>query len=159
MAQEAQLGARAYRMEDMLAELRRGVFTELAGADAIAAPRRSLQRHYIDTLVARLNFPSLAGLDDGQAALRAELRELKGQIAARAGQGDRTRRAHLQDLVDTIDKALDPRFAPAANPLAALLRGMGYQAEPAWAPDDQAACWPGPALPVAAQPNSLRSAP
>lgn len=147
MAQEAELGARAYRLEDMLADLRRGVFTELAGADAIPAPRRSLQRHYVDTLIARLDFPSQAGLDDGQAALRAELRELKGQIAARAGQGDRTRRAHLQDLVATIDKALDPRSAPAANPLAAVLRVMGYQEAPSWAPADLSACWPGPAQP------------
>ncbi|MFT7775524.1 zinc-dependent metalloprotease [Roseateles sp.] len=142
VAQEAELGARAYRLEDMLGELRRGVFTELAGADAIPVPRRSLQRHYVDTLIARLNFPSLAGLDDGQAVLRAELRDLKGQIAARAGQGDRTRRAHLQDLVDIIDKALDPRFAPAANPLAAMLRVTGYQADQAWSPADDPACWP-----------------
>ncbi|MEO6276865.1 zinc-dependent metalloprotease [Roseateles sp.] len=140
MAQEAQLGARAYRLEDLLADLRRSVFTELGGAAPIPAARRSLQRNYVDTLAARLNGINLMGQDDGEAGMRAELVELKGLIAAGAARGDRTRRAHLQALADTIAKALDPRFAPAANPAAALLRLIGNQAE-----EDPAsqACWPG----------------
>ncbi|WP_457352399.1 zinc-dependent metalloprotease [Roseateles sp. P5_D6] len=150
-AQEAQFGAQAYRLDELLSELRRGVFTELASGAAIAAPRRGLQRHYVDTLAARLNFTGLSiaglmGLDDGQAVVRAELRDLKGVISAKATSGDRIQRAHLQGLVDTIDKALDPRFAPAANPLASLLRVIGYQAADAWEPADQSQCWPWPAL-------------
>lgn len=140
MAQEAELGARAYRLEDLLSDLRRSVFTELASGAAIPAARRSLQRHHVDTLTARLNSANPLGQDDGQAGVRAELVELKGVISAGAARGDRTRRAHLQGLADTIAKALDPRFAAPANPAAALLRVIGYQA------DDGAAgpaCWPG----------------
>ncbi|MDR7297843.1 hypothetical protein J2X16_003192 [Pelomonas aquatica] len=140
IAQEAELGARAYRLEDLLADLRRAVFTELASGAAIPAARRSLQRHHVDTLTARLGTGNPLGLDDGQAGVRAELVELKGVISAGAARGDRTRRAHLQGLADTIAKALDPRFAPPANPAAALLRVLGHQA------DDDAAhqsCWPG----------------
>jgi hypothetical protein len=140
MAQEALLGARAYRLEDLLGDLRRSVFTELGGDVAIPAARRGLQRHYVDTLTARLNGVNLFGQDDGEAVVRAELVELKGVVAASAARGDRTRRAHLQGLADTIAKALDPRFAPQVNPAAALLRLIGHQA------DDGAAahaCWPG----------------
>jgi Met-zincin/Domain of unknown function (DUF5117)/Domain of unknown function (DUF5118) len=140
MAQEAQLGARAYRLDDLLAELRRSVFTELDTGVAIPAARRSLQRHYVDTLTARLNGFNPLGQDDGEAGVRAELRELKGVIGAGAARGDRTRRAHLLSLADAIDKALDPRFAPPPNPLAALLRVIGHQAEDGAA---GSACWPG----------------
>lgn len=140
MAQEAQLGAKAYRMDDLLADLRRSVFAELAGSAAIPAPRRSLQRHYVDTLTARLNLGNLAGLDDGEANVRVELRELKGLITAGATRGDRSRQAHLHSLADTIAKALDPRVAAPANPAAALMRLLGHNSE------DGAAwhtCWPG----------------
>lgn len=140
LAQEAQLGAQAYRLDELLADLRRGVFGEVGGSGAITAPRRSLQRQYVDLLAARLNAITLPGLDDGQAAMRAELRELQGVLGAGASRGDRTRRAHLQALVDSIAKALDPRFAPPASPLAALLRVMGQQADDRTA---GAACWPG----------------
>jgi Met-zincin/Domain of unknown function (DUF5117)/Domain of unknown function (DUF5118) len=139
VAQEAQLGARAYRLEDLLADLRRSVFTELPGGAAIPAARRNLQRHYVDTLTARLNLANPLGQDDGQASVRAELVELKGVISASAARGDRTRRAHLLSLADSIAKSLDPRFAPSANPAATLLR-IGYQAEDSAAPH---ACWPG----------------
>ena len=140
MAQEAQLGTRAYRLEDLLADLRRSVFTELPGGAAIPAARRNLQRNYVDTLAGRLNGINLMGQDDGEAGVRAELVELKSVIAASAARGDRTRRAHLQALADTIAKALDPRFAPAANPAAALLRLLSYEAEEGAASQ---ACWPG----------------
>lgn len=145
VAQEAQLGARAYRLEELLADLRRGVFTELAGGAPIPALRRNLQRHYVDALTQRLGGLSLTGLDDGDALLRAELRDLKASLGAAAAQGERSRRAHLLALADTIDKALDPRFAPPANPLAALMRMMGLRSgEPGEAFDD-AACWPAAA--------------
>lgn len=141
MAQQAQLGAQAYRLDDLLADLRRGVFTELAGAAAIPSPRRELQRHYIDTLTARLGVSNPMAQDQGEDGIRAELRELKTLAIAAATRGDRSRRAHLQGLADTIDKALDPRFAAPASPLATLLRVAGYQDdEPAWG---AAACWPG----------------
>lgn len=144
-AQQAQLGAQAYRLDDLLADLRRGVFTELAGAADIPAPRRSLQRHYVDTLTARLGGFNLIGLDEGEDSIRAELRELKTLTAAAATRGDRSRRAHLQGLANSIEKALDPRFAAPTNPLTSLLRAMGHRDDDAgwdsaW---DAAACWPG----------------
>lgn len=138
VAQQAQLGARAYGLDELLADLRRGVFAELAGSAAIPAPRRNLQRHYVDTLTARLGGFNPMGQDDGEASIRAELHELKAVITASAARGDRSRRAHLQGLADTIAKALDPRFSPPPNPLATMLRAMGHQDDSAWD-----SCWPG----------------
>jgi Met-zincin/Domain of unknown function (DUF5117)/Domain of unknown function (DUF5118) len=146
VAQETQLGTAAYRLEDLLADLRRGVFGELATAAAISAPRRSLQRQYVDVLSARLS-PSLGtqlGLDEGGPAIRAELRELRGQLLAKAG-GDGVRRAHFTSLADQIDKALDPKFVAPVNPLAALVRaGFGL----AWHGSQDhvhgANCWHAP---------------
>lgn len=141
-AQEAQLGAQAYRVDDLLADLRRGVFAELNAGAAIATQRRSLQRHYVDTLVARLGFPSLLGMEDGQASIRAEMRELKTWIGAKAGSGDRTQRAHLRGLEDTLERALDPRAPVAGNPLATVLRVIGNQAAEPWGLPDDPQCWP-----------------
>ena len=148
MAQEAQLGPRAYRLGDYLADLRRGIFTELPAAP-ITPARRNLQRYYVDALAARLGGLNLLGLDDGEALVRAELRDLMRSLATASQQGDASRRAHLQALADTIAKALDPKFAPPANPLAALIRMMGYQAAESWDPlAVSASCWPSfaPAL-------------
>jgi hypothetical protein len=142
VAQEAQLGMRAYRLDEFLGDLRRGVFTELGGAAPITAQRRNLQRAYVDTLTQRLGGVNLFGIDDGEAVIRAELRDMKGQLASAASQGDRSRRAHLQGLVDTIDKALDPRFAPPANPLATLLRAFSLQALEPDSPQAHESCWP-----------------
>lgn len=129
LLQEARLGSQAYRMEDMLSELRRSVFQDLGAAGAIPASRRSLQRHYVDTLAARLALRGLALLDDGQAQIRQEMRELKALLASKAASGDLTRRAHLLALVDTLDKALDPRAAPAAAASTAAVRSNGLQAQ------------------------------
>ncbi len=145
LAQESQLGAAAYRLDELLGDLRRGVFGELAAGSAIAAPRRSLQRLYVDTLIARLNFPGNPLLEDGQPAMRAELRTLKSLIGPQASAGDATRRAHLQGLVASIDKALDPSAAVPVNPLAALQRGLGFEGGDGAEPHehDPVRCWPG----------------
>ena len=148
LAQEAQLGPRAYRFDELLGDLRRGVFSELPAGAAISPPRRNLQRVYVDALTARLGGINLLGLDDGEAVVRAELRELKAVVNAAATQGDRGRRAHLLGLADTIDKALDPKFAAPANPLAALMRAMGLRddapGEGQGLGHDDEQCWPSP---------------
>lgn len=140
LAQEAQLGREAYRLEDMLLELRRSVFLDLGAAGAISAPRRSLQRHYVDILAARLALRGVALLDDGQAQIRQEMRELKSLLASKALGGDLTRRAHVLALVDTLDKALDPRAAPSASASTTVVRAAGIQAQ---GHVHDAHCWHG----------------
>jgi hypothetical protein len=142
VAQEAALGGGAYRLQDLLAELRRGVFTELDGAAAITAPRRSLQRSLVEALTGRLAGFNLLGLDDGEASIRAELVDLQRALTAAAGRGEAGRRAHLAGLADGIGKGLDPRFAPATNAAAAVLRLIGHQGDEAGEAEPHA-CWPG----------------
>jgi Met-zincin len=142
LAQEAQLGPQAYRMEHMLLELRRSVFQELGTAGAITAPRRSLQRHYVDTLAARLGLRGPTVLDDGQALIRAEMRELKALLSSKATGGDITRRAHLLGLVDTLDKALDPRAASMASAGSTVVRANGLHGMGQGHVHDEQ-CWQG----------------
>jgi len=135
MAQEAQLGARAYRLADLFGDLRRGMFTELGTDAAIPAPRRSLQRLYVDTLAARLAVANPLGLDDGEPGVRAELRELQRALTAGAARGDFTRQSHLRGLEDAIDKALNPRFASGAGVTATVVRTAARFDE------DRLDCW------------------
>lgn len=132
-AQEAVLGERAYRVDELLADLRAGVFGELASGARIAPPRRNLQRAYVELLAERLNGPGLPG-DDAKAAVRSELKELKTLFGTRAAAArDRVQKAHLEALADASAKALDPKVAdmPAA-PLPFFPRALA---------DDQR-CWP-----------------
>ncbi len=125
-------GAAAYDPADFLADVRKGVWTELTAPKVtIDAYRRNLQRAYLDIANNKLNAPppaapqgAPAGLSalfvtsgDERAFYRAELRALSaaaGTAAARAG--DRATRAHLESVRDQIGNILNPNAAsrPAA---------------------------------------------
>ena len=136
MAQENRLGARAYRLADLLGDLRRGVFTELGSDAAISPWRRSLQRHYVDTLTDRLVVADPLRLDESVHGMRAELRELQRLLGAAAARGDFTRQAHLRGLADAIDKALNPRVASATPGLTTtVVRTAG------WLDEESLSCW------------------
>jgi hypothetical protein len=141
---EMLLGDKAYRVQDLLADLRAGLFTELSAPKPAVAPlRRNLQRAYLDLLDDRINhgnpvlpvqyqaygYPELP--DDSRAAFRAELKSLQTQIAAKAPLAAQPTRAHLEDLKDRIARILDPHpTATAAQPAPAARRSR--------------ACWPDP---------------
>jgi hypothetical protein len=115
--QEAIDGAAAYRPAEFLADVRRGIWRELdAPAIRIDVYRRKLQNSYIDLLSMKLNGrPSVT--DDYRALIRAELKDLSAALATASVRAqDRPTRAHLADARDQIAKALDPRFAPPAQP-------------------------------------------
>jgi hypothetical protein len=118
---EAIDGAGAYAPTDFLADVRRGVWTELAGPAPVRidAFRRNLQRAYVETLAERVNGRQAAS-DDARALFRQELRLLGGQLEAAAGRGgDGVTRAHLADARALVQRALDPTVqaaAPAGGP-------------------------------------------
>nr|WP_295079181.1 zinc-dependent metalloprotease [uncultured Roseateles sp.] len=124
-AQEAAAAdGQAYRVDELLADLRTGIFSELQGAGAkITAPRRNLQRAYVEQLGERLVAASSAGTDDAKAAIRAELKALKTLFAAKAGAGDKTVKAQADELLDLANRALDPRGLPAPSAAAAAMPG------------------------------------
>lgn len=115
--QEAVDGARAYRPAEFLADLRRGIYAELSGAQVrVDAFRRNLQRLYIELLSDRLNGRTPAS-DDQRPFFRAELRTIAAEAAGAIPRAaDRATRAHLEDLRDLANRALDPKFLPPATP-------------------------------------------
>ncbi|HKG45783.1 MAG TPA: zinc-dependent metalloprotease [Pyrinomonadaceae bacterium] len=114
--QEALDGAAAYKPAEFMADVRRGIWSELEGGPVrIDVYRRNLQNSYIDLLSNKLNVRP-AVTDDYRALIKAELRDLSTALAAAMRRAtDRQTRAHLADARDQIAKALDPKFAaPAA---------------------------------------------
>jgi len=113
--QEAIDGAAAYRPGDFMADVRKGIWSEIEGGPVrIDVYRRNLQNSYIDLLSQKLNGRTPAG-DEFRAMIHAELRDLSAALATAAPRAlDRETRAHLADARDQIAKALDPRFAAPA---------------------------------------------
>ncbi len=122
---EASQGANAYLITDMLNDLKKGVWTELAGRKPIDIYRRNLQKSYVNTLSNILNPPpsqpmSFGGFtitivnssdkSDVKSVVRAHLTALRNEInAASAGTGDAMSKYHLQDVSKRIDNALNPK--------------------------------------------------
>ncbi len=109
-----------YSITDFMADLRDGVWTELAddGAVRVNAYRRNLQRGYIDAADSRLN-PTQEELErnfnpaaepwtsDVRAVLRSELRSLSDLVMSALDRvGDEITRVHLQDVSMEIDRIL-----------------------------------------------------
>jgi hypothetical protein len=144
-------GAAAYAPVQFLADLRRGIWSELSkGGAPIDAFRRNTQRAYLDTMDNRLNAGPPAA-SEIKALVKGELRALDAQIrAAIPAAVDRPTRLHLEDSRDAIARILDPQVPrPAAPPPTAPGRGAGAGAL-AWAYDfdndpllkPPAGCWP-----------------
>ena len=102
-------GAAGYSAPQLLADLRRGIWSELATpARPIDQFRRNVQRVHLDALNARLNGPTPP--PEVRALLRGELRSVRAEIArALPAVTDRLTRLHLEDARDHVDEILDPR--------------------------------------------------
>ncbi|MDM4768434.1 zinc-dependent metalloprotease [Pelomonas sp. SE-A7] len=112
--QEQAYGDKAYRVEQLLADLRAGVLSELKTGVTPNGQRRNLQRSYVDVLTAKLSDGS--SYDDGRAAIRAEVKSLNKQFADKArAAGDAVTKAHWDELADQTAKALDPLSAARAQ--------------------------------------------
>ncbi len=148
--QEADLGDRAYKLGELLVDLRGGVFTELGNpAPKITPHRRDLQRAYLELLNERLNqaapapisspgfgLPSSNPQDDQRGAIRAELKTLQAQLSAKLPTTRGALRGHLEDLKDQITRILDPKFATPASPGTTSLGRRAVQ--------EADSCWPSP---------------
>ena len=149
--QEAIDGTAAYKPAEFLADVRRGIWSELEKPNVkIDVYRRNLQNSYLDLLSLKLNGRP-AVTDDYRALIRAELKDLNtalGLAAARAQ--DRVTKAHIADARDQIAKALDPKFAPPAAPTGITLP-FGFDDENNWHSTsleefDPRDCWPDYAI-------------
>lgn len=124
----ARFGAGTYTIDEMMDDVRKGVWSELVTKKAIDPYRRSLQKAYAEKLIDIIEPPTAAAAAQ-QAQLRAfgisavntqntdvtsvakgNLRTLLSEInAAIPGTTDRMSKYHLQDVADRIKQALDPK--------------------------------------------------
>jgi hypothetical protein len=122
---EALNGSDAYAMIEMMAALRKGIWSELYSNTAIGIYRRNLQRAYIDRLAYLMTESQeplegyarrysnrtrvLVSQSDIRAVSRAQLVKLKKAInTSLTGTTDQNTRYHLQEAVVRIDAILDP---------------------------------------------------
>jgi hypothetical protein len=115
VVQEAIVGPAAYAPLDFLADVRKGVFSEVYGgsAEPIDAYRRNLQRAYIETLSNRVN-GAQAQSDDVRAFFRGELKTLDADLQGPKISSDRATMLHVADLRQQIARALDPTVQAGA---------------------------------------------
>ena len=121
---ETTLGSNAYQVTELFADLKKGIWSELASAKTTDIYRRNLQKSYITTLITLLAPPvtttlspgftiSFGGLNektDAKSIIKAHLSSLRGEIASAGTRAtDQLTKYHLQDLADRINKALNPK--------------------------------------------------
>lgn len=121
---EAVSGNSAYKVTDLLSDLKKGIFTELVTAKPVDIYRRNLQKSYVSSLISLLSpgttsmlAPGITitsgGLNDradAKSVVRAALVSLRADLSNGAARTtDQMSKYHLQDLADRISKALDPK--------------------------------------------------
>jgi hypothetical protein len=116
----------AYSANDMITDLRKGIWSELASRKAIDIYRRNLQKAFVERLITNLqtdNNPPPAALavfgisssnysktTDAISIVKMQLRTLQSEIRnALPAYKDAASRAHLQDVNDRITEALDTK--------------------------------------------------
>lgn len=119
---EALNGNEAYKITELFDDLRKGIWTELAGGRTIDVHRRALQRAHIERLELLLtgenNVPAAfrafvgpqinAAQSDIRPMARGELKTLQSQIrSAIPRTSDRLSKLHLEDALARIEKILD----------------------------------------------------
>ncbi|MCZ2471392.1 zinc-dependent metalloprotease [Aquirufa ecclesiirivi] len=118
-----------YSVDELMTDLRLGIFSELKSQTSVDIFRRNLQKLYIDKVAALLNPGTtqvrsipvgvtfgfrtrMVNLNqtDLPSIARGQLLNLKDSLkAASAGSSDRLSKFHILDLIARIDKALDPK--------------------------------------------------
>jgi hypothetical protein len=102
----------AFQLAELYGRLERDIWSELGGTSDIGAPRRELQREYINRVSAMLLRPSPSGRADARSLVRSRAQALLLRIRSAAGRGGLSAdaRAHLQDGADTLSQALSARL-------------------------------------------------
>jgi len=115
--QSALDGSVAYSPVQMMADARRGIWSEVTTPGAAIDPfRRNTQRAWLDTMDNRLNGGGAAA-SEVKAVVKGELRALDAQLrAAVPAATDRATRLHLEDSRDYIARILDPQVPRPAAP-------------------------------------------
>ena len=138
--QEALEGAVAYRPLDFLADVRKGVWSEIygEGPTQVDAYRRNLQRGYVETLADRVN-GAQATPSDARAFFRGELKTLDADLQrALTRTTDRATGLHIEDVRSQIARALDPSVQATAAGNRATTNLTDASMDPTIEPES---CW------------------
>ncbi|MGV3528557.1 MAG: zinc-dependent metalloprotease [Flavisolibacter sp.] len=122
-------GTGAYTLNEMVTDLRKGIWSELAARQAIDIYRRNLQKSFVEKMISNLEEPeqqqgaapqagrggfgassNYSKTTDAMSIAKAQLRTLQAEIrAALPLYKDVASKAHLQDINDRITQALNPK--------------------------------------------------
>jgi len=119
---EAETTGNVYTATEMLTDLRKGIWSELTSRQPIDIYRRNLQKMFVSRLSDLINPPTPSSAaaaafaaqnsvsnTDAISIAKAQLRTLSAEIkAALPAITNATSRAHLMDVQDRIQQALDP---------------------------------------------------
>ena len=104
---EAINGTSAYVISDLLNDLEKGIYSELASGKKIDLYRRNLQKAYVAELIDLLeDEKSMYMNSDIPSLARASLVSLQSKAKSGAARQSGASKAHLQDLAARIEKAL-----------------------------------------------------
>ncbi len=121
---EAESGSKAYTMIDMMDDLQHAIWSELYNSSPIDVYRRNLQKSYVDKLgslvsqnfsgsgIMIFNFGPTIDISKSDiiSILKGNLRSLKTDITkAMPVKKDKMTQYHLQDIIERINKILDPK--------------------------------------------------
>jgi len=129
VAANNRFGGSSYRVDELMEDVRKGVWSELAAGQTIDSYRRNLQKAHVEKLIDLIT-PSASGPTiiqigggrggftlpvntrntDVNSAARGELRNLLRDVTAAAVKtSDKLSKYHLQDVADRIKNALEPK--------------------------------------------------
>ncbi len=122
---EAAIGSKAYQITELLADLKKGIWSELSARKPVDIYRRQLQKSYVNTLTSLLKVAPPVSMNSGGISLtitqmpdksdissvvKGHLTALRTEIlAALPGTTEVMTKYHLQDVAKTIDNVLNPR--------------------------------------------------
>lgn len=146
LIEQEEIDGSGYRAIDLLADVRKGIWKEIAGSSTIRidAFRRNLQRTYLDLMNDKLNGRTPVN-DDQRPYLRGELKALNTELARALPRAtDRAVRLHLEDARDQIARILDPKVATPAPAASAGNPLLGRGVEEEWEHGHPwfFVCWP-----------------
>ena len=110
-------GEKAFSVDELLASLRKSVWSELATNQPVDIYRRNLQKHYLNALMMTFHGPVITGtglpvtrssvnISDATAIARAELVSLRDEMLKASATATGISKAHLLDLAGVINEVL-----------------------------------------------------
>ena len=128
LMETAAMNPENYSVDELMTDLKKGIFSELAGGAKIDIYRRNIQKLYVDKVIAMLkpgnavvrsnSVGAAYGMNsrtvnlaqtDLPSIARGQLVGLKNEMKVAAARMDRLSKFHLLDLVARIDSALNPK--------------------------------------------------